>query len=120
VLKAFIADIPYSLDESAIIDGCHDGTVFYRIILPLIAPGVAVASIFTFRIAWNEYILSLVLTNRYTRTLPVAVSLYLTDAGTEWGKITAIATIIAVPAFIFTFTAAKRIITGMTAGAVKG
>lgn len=120
VLNTFISDIPYSLDESAIIDGCSDWMVFRSIILPLIAPGLSVASIFTFRIAWNEYILSLVLTNRYTRTLPVAVSLYLTDKGIEWGKITAIATIIAVPAFIFTFTAAKRLIMGMTAGAIKG
>lgn len=120
VLKTFISEIPYSLDESAKIDGAHDWVVFQKIIFPLIAPGLAVAGIFTFRIAWNEYILSLVLTNRYTRTLPVAVSLFLTDTGTEWGKITAIATIIAIPAFIFTFTAAKRLIMGMTAGAVKG
>lgn len=120
VLKTFISDIPISLDESATIDGCSDWVIFRRIILPLVAPGLSVAGIFTFRIAWNEYILSLVLTNRYTRTLPVAVSLFLTDAGTEWGKITAIATIIAVPAFIFTFTAAKSLIMGMTAGAVKG
>ena len=120
VLKTFISEIPYSLDESAVIDGCSDWVVFTRIILPLIAPGLAVAGIFTFRIAWNEFILSLVLTNRFTRTLPVAVSLFLTDAGTEWGKITAIATIIAIPALIFTFTAAKSLIMGMTAGAVKG
>jgi len=120
VLKTFISEIPYSLDESAIIDGCSDWVVFTRIILPLIAPGIAVAGIFTFRISWNEFILSLVLTNRFTRTLPVAVSLFLTDAGTEWGKITAIATIIAIPALIFTFTAAKSLIMGMTAGAVKG
>ena len=120
VLQTFISDIPLSLDESATIDGCSDWVVFKSIILPLIAPGLSVAGIFTFRIAWNEYILSLVLTNRYTRTLPVAVSLFLTDTGTEWGKITAIATIIAIPAFIFTFTAAKSLIMGMTAGAVKG
>ncbi len=120
VLRTFIMELPYELEESAIIDGCTDFTVFRKIVLPLIGPGVAVASIFTFRIAWNEFILSLVLTNRFTRTLPVAVSLYLTDTGTEWGKITAIATIIAVPAFIFTFTAAKSLIMGLTAGAVKG
>lgn len=120
VLRTFIMELPYELEESAIIDGCNDLTVFTRIVTPLIAPGMAVASIFTFRIAWNEFILSLVLTNRQTRTLPVAVSLFLTDTGTEWGKITAIATIIAVPAFIFTFTAAKSLITGLTAGAVKG
>jgi len=120
VLKTFISEIPYSLDESAKIDGGSDWIIFFKIILPLIAPGLSVAGIFTFRIAWNEYILSLVLTNRHTRTMPVAVSLFLTDTGTEWGKITAIATIIAIPAFIFTFTAAKRLIMGMTAGAVKG
>jgi len=120
VLKTFISEIPYSLDESAKIDGGSDWIIFFKIILPLIAPGLSVAGIFTFRIAWNEYILSLVLTNRHTRTMPVAVSLFLTDTGTEWGKITAIATIIAIPAFIFTFTAAKRLIMGMTAGAMKG
>ncbi len=120
VLRTFILELPYELEESAIIDGCGDLTVFLRIVTPLITPGMAVASIFTFRIAWNEFILSLVLTNRVTRTLPVAVSLFLTDTGTEWGKITAIATIIAIPAFVFTFTAAKSLITGLTAGAVKG
>jgi multiple sugar transport system permease protein len=120
VLRTFISEIPIELEEAALIDGCSEITIFFRIILPLIAPGIAVASIFTFRIAWNEFILSLVLTNRYTRTLPVAVSLYLTDHGIEWGQITAIATIIAIPAFIFTFTAAKSLIMGLTAGAVKG
>ena len=120
VLRTFIMEIPVELEEAALIDGCGEFTIFFKIIMPLIAPGIAVASIFTFRIAWNEFILSLVLTNRYTRTLPVAVSLYLTDHGIEWGQITAIATIIAIPAFIFTFTAAKSLIMGLTAGAVKG
>lgn len=120
ILRAFILDLPYELDESASIDGCSPFMVFQKIIFPLLAPGMAVASIFSFRLSWNEFILGLVLTNRMTRTLPVAVSLYITDTGTEWGKITAIATIIAVPAFIFTFTAARSLITGLTAGAVKG
>jgi len=120
VIRTFIMDLPYELEESAIIDGCSDFKVFTKIVLPLIGPGMSVAGIFTFRMAWNEFILSLVLTDRFTRTLPVAVSLFLTDTGTEWGKITAIATIIAVPAFIFTFGAAKSLIMGLTAGAVKG
>ena len=58
--------------------------------LPLIKPGIAAASIFTFRIAWNEFILALVLTDRATRTLPVAASLYITDIGVDWGKIMAL------------------------------
>jgi len=120
VLRTFIAEIPVELEEAALIDGCSEFAIFLRIILPLIAPGIAVASIFTFRIAWNEFIISLVVTNRFTRTLPVAVSLYLTDHGIEWGHITAIASIIALPAFVFTFVAAKNLIMGLTAGAVKG
>jgi multiple sugar transport system permease protein len=120
ILRTFIMDLPYELDESAFIDGCSPFAVFAKIVLPLLAPAIAIASVFSFRLAWNEFILSLVLTNRATRTLPVAVSLYITDTGTEWGKITAIATIIAIPAFIFTFSAARSLITGLTAGAVKG
>jgi len=90
------------------------------VVLPLIKPGLAAAAIFTFRIAWNEFILALVLTDRTTRTLPVAVSLYVTDIGVDWGKIMALSSLIAIPPLIFTFVAARQIITGLTAGAVKG
>lgn len=120
ILETFIARIPKSLEESASIDGCGELTILLRIILPLLTPALAVASIFTFRIAWNEFILGLVMTSRFTRTLPVVISLYITDMGVEWGPITAIAVIISIPAFIFTFCTARSLITGLTAGAVKG
>ena len=120
ILYGFIAQIPKELEEAAVIDGCNPYQVFFRVVLPLIRPGLAAAAIFTFRIAWNEFILSLVLTNRYTRTLPVATSLFLTDHGIQWGKIMAMGTLIALPPLIFTFIAARQIITGLTAGAVKG
>jgi multiple sugar transport system permease protein len=120
ILYGFIAQIPKELEEAAVIDGCNPYQVFFWVVLPLIRPGLAAAAIFTFRIAWNEFILSLVLTNRYTRTLPVATSLFLTDHGIQWGKIMAMGTLIALPPLIFTFIAARQIITGLTAGAVKG
>ncbi|MBM4331967.1 MAG: carbohydrate ABC transporter permease [Deltaproteobacteria bacterium] len=120
VLISFISEIPIELEEAAVVDGCGPLKIFYRIILPLIKPGLAAASIFTFRIAWNEFIIALVLTNRITRTLPVATTIYLTDIGVQWGNITAMGTLIALPAFIFTFLAAKQLIAGLTAGAVKG
>jgi multiple sugar transport system permease protein len=120
ILYGFIAQIPQELEEAAVIDGCSPYQVFFRVVLPLIRPGLAAAAIFTFRIAWNEFILALVLTNRYTRTLPVATSLFLTDHGIQWGKIMAMGTLIALPPLIFTFIAARQIITGLTAGAVKG
>lgn len=120
VLISFISDIPVELEESAVVDGCGPWRIFFRIILPLIRPGLAAAAIFTFRISWNEFILALVLTNRMTRTLPVATTIYLTDTGIEWGNITAMGTLVALPAIIFTFLAAKQLISGLTAGAVKG
>ena len=120
LLYGFILQVPKELEEAAAIDGCGPIQVFYKVVLPLIKPGIAAASIFTFRIAWNEFILALVLTDRATRTLPVAASLYITDIGVDWGKIMALGSLIAIPPLIFTFIAAKQIITGLTAGAVKG
>jgi multiple sugar transport system permease protein len=120
VLYGFIDQVPYELEEAAMIDGCGPFRLFFTVLLPLIRPGLAAAAIFTFRIAWNEFVLALVLTDRDTRTLPVAASLYITDVGVEWGKITALGVLIALPPLIFTFMAAKQIISGLTAGAVKG
>lgn len=119
VLISFIADIPIELEEAAVVDGCGPWRIFFQIILPLIKPGLAAAAIFTFRIAWNEFLLALVLTNRLTRTLPVATTIYITDIGVEWGNIMAMGTLVALPAILFTFLAARQLIAGLTAGAVK-
>jgi multiple sugar transport system permease protein len=120
LLYGFVLQVPIELEEAAAIDGCGPIRVFTKVLLPLMAPGLAAASIFTFRIAWNEFILALVLTDRQTRTLPVAASLFVTDMGVDWGKVMAMGSLIAIPPLIFTFVAARQIITGLTAGAVKG
>jgi multiple sugar transport system permease protein len=120
LLYGFVLQVPAELEEAAAIDGCGPLRVFTKVLLPLMAPGLAAASIFTFRIAWNEFILALVLTDRQTRTLPVAASLFITDIGVDWGKVMAMGSLIAIPPLIFTFVAARQIITGLTAGAVKG
>ncbi len=120
LLYGFVLQVPVELEEAAAIDGCGPLRVFTKVLLPLMAPGLAAASIFTFRIAWNEFILALVLTDRQTRTLPVAASLFITDIGVDWGRVMAMGSLIAIPPLIFTFIAARQIITGLTAGAVKG
>jgi len=120
LLYGFIDQLPIELEEAAAIDGCGPFRVFYKIVLPLIKPGLAASAIFTFRLAWNEFILGFILTNRITRTLPASISNYITDTGVEWGKIMAAGVLIALPPLIFTFVAAKQIINGLTAGAVKG
>ncbi|MCW8207017.1 carbohydrate ABC transporter permease [Verminephrobacter aporrectodeae subsp. tuberculatae] len=120
LLYGFIDQVPVELEEAAAIDGCGPFKVFYKIVLPLLRPGLAAAAIFTFRLAWNEFILGFILTNRITRTLPASISNYITDTGVEWGRIMAAGVLIALPPLVFTFVAAKQIITGLTAGSVKG
>lgn len=120
LLIGFLRQIPTEIEEAAIVDGCSQWQVFTRIIFPLMRPGLAVAAIFTFRISWNEFLLALVLTDRNTRTLPVGITLFMTEQGVQWGRIMAMATLIVIPPLVLTFVAARQIIAGMTAGAVKG
>ncbi|MEM7470702.1 MAG: carbohydrate ABC transporter permease [Pseudomonadota bacterium] len=120
LLFGFYKQIPVELEEAAIVDGASPLQVFFRVLLPLMKSGYAVAAIFTFRIAWNEFILALLLTGRNTRTLPVGAAGFITDTGVEWGRIMAMGTLIVIPPLLFTFFAARQIIAGMTAGAVKG
>ena len=120
LLFGFIQQIPVELEEAALIDGANLFQVLFRVIFPLMGAGFAVSAIFTFRIAWNEFILALFLTNRYTKTLPVFASEFIRDDGVLWGQMMAVGSLIAIPPLIITFFAAKQIIQGMTAGAVKG
>lgn len=120
LLIGFLRQIPTEIEEAAIVDGASQWQVFTRVIFPLMRPGLAVAAIFTFRISWNEFLLALVLTDRNTRTLPVGITLFLTEQGVQWGRIMAMGTLIVIPPLILTFVAARQIIAGMTAGAVKG
>lgn len=120
LLFSFVKQIPIELEEAARIDGASPLQVFLQIMLPLMKSGYAVAAIFTFRIAWNEFLLALFLTGRKSRTLPVAIQGFLTDEGVEWGRIMAMGSLIIIPSLIITFFAARQIIQGLTAGAVKG
>ncbi len=120
LLIGFINQIPIELEEAAIVDGATAFQVFRRIISPLMRGGYAVSAIFTFRIAWNEFILALILTGRVTYTLPVKTTLFVQESGVQWGFIMAMGTMILIPPLMLTFFAARQIIAGMTAGAVKG
>ena len=120
ILQSFIVQVPIQLEEAARMDGANAFQVFFLVVLPVIQPGLAAASIFTFRIAWNEFLLANALLDRKTRTVPVTIVNSLTEHDIDWGVIMATGTLLAIPPIIFTFVASKQIITGMTAGAVKG
>ena len=120
ILQSFIVQVPRSLEEAARVDGAGHFQVFFQIVLPLIKPGLAAAAIFTFRIAWNEYLLASALSDRDTKTVPILIVNNMSEFNVEWGVIMATGMLLAIPPIIFTLFASRQIITGMTAGAVKG
>ena len=120
ILQSFIVQVPRSLEESARVDGAGPFQVFFRIVLPLIKPGLAAAAIFTFRIAWNEYLLASALSDRDTKTVPILIVNNMSEFNVEWGVIFATGMLLSIPPLIFTLFASRQIISGMTAGAVKG
>ena len=120
ILQSFIVQVPRSLEEAARVDGAGPFQVFLQIVLPLIKPGLAAAAIFTFRIAWNEYLLASALSDRDTKTVPILIVNNMSEFNVEWGVIMATGMLLAIPPIIFTLFASRQIITGMTAGAVKG
>jgi multiple sugar transport system permease protein len=119
ILQSFIVQVPRSLEEAARVDGAGPFQVFFLVVLPLIKPGLAAAAIFTFRIAWNEYLLASALADRDTMTVPILI---VNNAGEfdGLGAIFATGMLLAIPPILFTLFASRQIITGMTAGAVKG
>ena len=120
ILQSFIVQVPVELEDAALIDGAGPFRVFFIVVLPLIKPGLAAAAIFTFRIAWNEFLLANALADRSTRTVPVTIVNSLTEYNIDWGRVMATGMLLAIPPLVFTFFASRQIITGMTAGAVKG
>ncbi|MEL6947044.1 MAG: carbohydrate ABC transporter permease [Pseudomonadota bacterium] len=120
ILQSFIVQVPRQLEEAARVDGAGPFQVFFLVVLPLIKPGLAAAAIFTFRIAWNEYLLASALSDRDTKTVPILIVNNMSEFNVEWGVIMATGMLLAIPPIIFTLLASRQIITGMTAGAVKG
>jgi multiple sugar transport system permease protein len=120
ILQSFIVQVPIQLEEAAKMDGAGPFQIFFLVVLPIIKPGLAAAAIFTFRIAWNEFLLANALADRDSRTVPVTIVNSLTEYDIDWGVIMATGMLLAIPPVIFTFLASRQIITGMTAGAVKG
>jgi N,N'-diacetylchitobiose transport system permease protein len=121
-LRGFVAGVPYELEEAAMIDGCSRTQAFFRVTLPLLAPGLVATGVFGFIQAWNEFTLALVvMTREDQRTLPLWLSTF-TDVnrGTDWGGIMAGSTLIAVPVIIFFLLVQGRMVSGLTTGAVKG
>jgi multiple sugar transport system permease protein len=111
---------PRELEEAAQIDGASAWGAFRHVALPLARPGIVVGFILSFIFSWNNFIFGAVLAGRETRTLPVAVYNVLTFEQLAWGPLAAAAIVVTLPVLLLTIVIQKEILTGMTAGGVKG
>lgn len=121
MMKAFFDELPRSLGEAAEMDGCSKFGTFRRIALPLVGPGLAASVIFCFMLAWNEFLLALILTSTpNSMTFPVGIARLAQQYNVKWGEMSAAATTFSIPIFIVALFVQKYIVKGMTMGAVKG
>jgi trehalose/maltose transport system permease protein len=125
VLTSFMRGLPKDLEEAAYIDGASPLQVFYRVMLPLIAPALVTTGLLAFIAAWNEFLYALSFTaTPEKRTVPVAIVNFTGASGsgfeTPWGQIMAATIIVTLPLIIMTLILQRRILAGLTAGAVKG
>jgi len=121
MLKGYFDTIPRELEESALIDGASPATIFLRIILPLAKPAIAVTALFSFMTAWNEFILAATLMNEETLyTAPVGLKFFVGGFSEQWGYFAAGAIITAIPVVLLFMFLQRFLVSGLTAGAVKG
>lgn len=121
VLTTFFKELPTDVEEAALIDGCTRWQALQRIVLPLAAPGLFTAAILVFIHAWNEFFFALIiLTYPGVQTLPVGIALFPGEYTMPWGEIAAASTIATLPLVVLTLMFQRRIVQGLSAGAVKG
>lgn len=121
LLTSFFREIPEELYRAARVDGCTPFQAFRRVILPLAGPGLASTAILVFIAAWNEFLYALTfLSSPAQQTIPVAISLFSAEHKEPWGEIAAASVIAMLPLVVITMLFQRRIVAGLTAGAVKG
>jgi len=121
IMLGFFEDIPRELSDAAQVDGCNRLNVLYYVILPLAAPGLAVAAIFSFLMSWNNFDLSLMLNSApQSLTMPVGMSQMNLLYGIRWDSLSAASVMYIVPTIVLALLLQRYIVRGLTAGAVKG
>jgi len=121
ILALFFREMPEELEAAALVDGCTRLGSLMRVVLPLSAPGLFTASILSFIYAWNEFFLALlIMTDPARQTMPVGIALFQGEHTIPWGEIAAASFITTAPLILMVLLFQRHIVTGLSAGAVKG
>jgi multiple sugar transport system permease protein len=120
MMVSYMNGIPRSLDEAAMTDGCTRLGALWRVVMPLCLPGIIATGIYIFITSWNEYLYALTLGGRNVRPITVAIQTLIGEYEVEWGLLTAGGVVGAMPATVLFLIVQKRLISGLTQGAVKG
>ena len=123
ILTAFMADLPREIEEAAVVDGASPFIIIWHVLLPLMAPAIVATGLLAFIMAWNEFLFALTFTlSSETRTVPVAIALISGATGYElpWGNVMAASVTVTLPLVVLVLIFQRRIVAGLTAGAVKG
>lgn len=120
MMRGFIEDLPYEIEEAAHIDGCTRMQCMRKIILPLVSPGLIATAIFCVINSWNEFVFANFLTSIFAKTVPTSIMMYLSVSGVKWGEMAATGVMSVLPVLIFAVIVQKNMIRGLTFGSVKG
>lgn len=120
ILLPYFDGVPREVVESGQIDGCRGPAILLRIVLPMMYPGLVVATIMSFVFSWNYFLFSLALSGFETKTAIVASFNFIGEGTTNWGALMAAATVIAIPPLVLAFTVQRWLVSGLSLGAVKG
>jgi multiple sugar transport system permease protein len=120
IMNAFFSDVPTSLEEAARVDGATRFQTFRSIAVPLTTPGIVTTAILCLVFSWNDYAFAVTFTGPGSQTLPVAASQLITQTGVNWGQLTAIGTVVALPMVVVGLAVRKYLVRGLTLGAVTG
>lgn len=120
LLTSYIDGIPVDLDQAAMIDGATRLQAMRLVVIPLLLPGLVAVGIYLFIASWNEYLFALMLAGRRVRTVTVALQMFIGENQIQWGLLMAGGTLVALPATMLFLFAQRRLVGGLTGGAVKG
>lgn len=120
LMTSFVEQVPVTLEQSAAVDGAGRLQILLHVVLPLILPGMAATTIFVALLAWNEFLIPVMLAGNSAKTLPVFISGFISARNLDWGPMAAASSLAILPIAILTVVAQRWLISGLSSGAIKG